>query len=67
MRGVHVDDHEPLRVLREHVDAVNLPEGEAERLCVGGVIVKARRTARCPIAQAVAVPAGASLRPNSAS
>ncbi len=37
MRGVHVDDHEPLRVLREHVDAVNLAEGEAERLFVGGV------------------------------
>jgi len=45
VRGVHIDDHEPVRVLRKHVDAVNLAEREAERLVVGG-IERGRRVGR---------------------
>ena len=37
MRRVHVDEHEPGAVLREHVDAVQLREREAERMVVAGL------------------------------
>ena len=37
VRRVHVDEHEARAVLREHVDAVQLREREAERMRVAGV------------------------------
>ena len=51
MRGVHVDQHQAVAVLREHVDAVQLREREAERMIVVvgqigtvGAFSRARRT-----------------------
>ncbi len=81
VRGVHVDDHEAVRVLRQHIDAVDLAEREAERLLVGGVergrrvgadalygdgVSAAESRASNSVAPS-AVPAFVSLRPNSAS
>ena len=37
VRRVHVDEHEAVAILREHVDAVELREREAERMLVAGV------------------------------
>ena len=35
MRGVHVDQHQAVAVLREHVDAMQLRQREAERMLIG--------------------------------
>jgi hypothetical protein len=37
VRRVHVDDHEALCVLRQHIDAMDLAKGEAKRLFIRAV------------------------------
>ncbi|MBK6396018.1 MAG: hypothetical protein IPF73_16180 [Betaproteobacteria bacterium] len=56
MRRVHVDEHQPRAVLREHVDAVELREREAERMVVAGV--RQRRHAGPALAEQARVEGG---------
>ncbi|MNM52975.1 hypothetical protein D3C81_640660 [compost metagenome] len=37
MRGVHVHQHQPARILCQHIDAVQLGDGVAEGVVVGGI------------------------------
>ena len=48
VRRVHVDEHEPGAILREHVDAVQLREREAQRVVIAVRQRRHRAAARSP-------------------